>query len=364
MIAVMLAPSLCFAPLLADALRRRKGICPVTTRAGDAIFRGMTQLIITNGDSAAELLSAAGKSGTILPWRDVLHEGPIAGGLLEQCSALRAEYLAERFALDPAEVGAEFAARDAILRDHAAYDSVELWFEHDLYDQLQLIQILSFFADESRTEGLVLVQADDFLGRQTPATILDFTDRARPVTADELDLADFLWADLAMPLPEPVLRRLDEPADALPFAVPALHRFLEELPSPRNGLGRAEATALSGLTDGPQSAIDLFRRTIAAEEAAFMGDMSFFLMLHDLADAETPLIAGLDYLSSPIGPEERYGRPLSLTEAGRAVVSGEVDHVRLNGIDRWWAGTRLRGRTTWRYDRDAMTLISPQASAA
>jgi hypothetical protein len=167
-----------------------------------------------------------------------------------------------------------------------------------------------------------------------------------------------------MPLPEPVLRRLDEGIESLPFVGPALHRFLEELPSPRNGLNRTEATALSVLTDGPQSAIDLFRRTIAAEEAAFMGDMSFFLMLHDLADAETPLIAGLEYLSSPAADEERYGRPLSLTEAGRAVVTGEADHVRLNGIDRWWGGTRLKGRTTWRYDRDALTLISPQASAA
>ena len=85
-----------------------------------------------------------------------------------------------------------------------------------------------------------------------------------------------------------------------------------------------------------------------------MGDMSFFLMLHDLADAETPLIAGLDSAASPASEGERYSRPLSLTEAGRAVVVGEADHVRLNGVDRWWAGTRLKGRATWRYDRDAI----------
>jgi hypothetical protein len=324
----------------------------------------MTSLIITNGDSAAELLAAAGKEGTILPWRDVLHEGPIVGGGLAACSAVRAPYLAERFALDPAGVAAEFAGRDAILRDHAAFDEIELWFEHDLYDQLQLIQILSFFADEGRHDGLLLVQADDFLGRQTTETVLRFADGARAVSEENLDHADHIWADLAMPTPEPAMRRLDEPPDGLPFAIPALHRFLEELPSPRNGLCRTEATALSGLTDGPRSAIDLFRRTIAAEEAAFMGDMSFFLMLHDLADAETPLIAGLELLSSPVGDAERYRRPLSLTEAGRAVLAVEADHVRLNGVDRWWAGTRLKGRTTWRYDRDSMTLISPQASAA
>ncbi len=95
-----------------------------------------------------------------------------------------------------------------------------------------------------------------------------------------------------MPTPEPVMRRLDEPAGALPFATPALRCFLEELPRPRNGLSRTRNDRAFRDCDAPQSAIDLFRRTIAAEEAAFMGDMSFFLMLHDLADAETPLIAG------------------------------------------------------------------------
>ena len=37
----------------------------------------MTDLILTNGDSAGDVLAAAGKNGLILPWRDVLHEGPI-----------------------------------------------------------------------------------------------------------------------------------------------------------------------------------------------------------------------------------------------------------------------------------------------
>ena len=34
------------------------------------------------------------------------------------------------------------------MRAHADFDRIELWFEHDLYDQLQLLQILAFFADE------------------------------------------------------------------------------------------------------------------------------------------------------------------------------------------------------------------------
>lgn len=326
------------------------------------MFRAMTRLIITNGDSAGELLAQSGIEGDILPWRDVLHEGPIVAGGLEASSAVRAAFLAGRFGLEPGDVVAELAARDAVLGGHRSYEAVELWFEHDLYDQLQLLQILSFFADEGRTEGLHLVQADDYLGRQTPETILRFADRARAVDEDMLDAADMLWADLAMPTPESIVRRLDDPTDGLPFAVPALQRFLEELPAPDTGLGRTEATALSFLTEGAQSAIELFRRSIAAEPAAFMGDLSFFLMLHDLAESPQPLVAGL----SPLDEDDarRYERPLALTPAGRAVVASEADRVRLDGLDRWWAGTRLRGRTTWRYDRHTMNLISPQASAA
>lgn len=334
----------------------------MTSGGRDAIFPAMARLIITNGDSAGELLAATGIDGDILPWRDVLHEGPIVAGGLDASRAVRAAFLAGRFGLEPGDVAAELAARDAVIRAHGSYETVELWFEHDLYDQLQLFQILSFFADEGRTEGLHLVQADDYLGRQTPETILRFADRARAVDEDMLDAADMLWADLAMPTPESIVRRLDDLTDGLPFAVPALQRFLEELPAPDTGLGRTEAAALSFLTEEAQSAIELFRRSIATEAAAFMGDSSFFLMLHDLAESPQPLVAGL----SPLDEDDarRYERPLALTPLGRAVVAAEADRVRLDGLDRWWAGTRLRGRTTWRYDRHTMNLISPQASAA
>jgi hypothetical protein len=34
-------------------------------------------LIITNGDAAGELLRRATPGTEVLPWRDVLHEGPV-----------------------------------------------------------------------------------------------------------------------------------------------------------------------------------------------------------------------------------------------------------------------------------------------
>src|SRR5437868_13001321 len=119
----------------------------------------MPGLIITNGDSAADVLRQAGRTEAIMSWRDVLHEGPISSPDLEACTQTRLPYLAARFGLDEAEVRTEFGERDRILRRHRDFDAIELWFEHDLYDQLQLLQVLAFFAAEKRTEGVRLVQA-------------------------------------------------------------------------------------------------------------------------------------------------------------------------------------------------------------
>lgn len=321
----------------------------------------MAGLIITNGDVAADLLADAGRTGTILPWRDILHEGPIVGGPLETASVVRAPWLAARFRLDPAEVAATFAERDALMRRHADFDTVELWFEHDLYDQLQLVQVLSFFADEGRDDGLLLVQADDFLGAERPDTVLRFAERARAVGEDDLDAADFAWADLGMPTPEAIARRIEAPAEAMPFLVPALHRFLEELPAPTTGLGRTEAEMLAALAAGITSPLDLFRTVIGREEAAFMGDLSFFRLLEDLAVGAAPLVAGFPDRQAADGLAAAV---LSLTDTGKACLAGEVDQVALNGLDRWWGGTLLLGTDVWRYDRGAMRLVPPAGAGA
>ncbi len=325
----------------------------------------MAELVITNGDSAAELLRLAGREATVLPWRDVLHEGPITQGPLAAATAGRVAYLAARFRVDPVEVAADFAERDACLAAHNDFETIELWFEHDLYDQLQLVQVLAYFAGEAPRDGLILVQADDFLGSQTADTILAFADRARAVTTADLDCAAAVWADLGKPTPEPIAARLAGGDAPLPFLQPALKRFLEELPAPGSGLGRTEQTLLAAIAHGATWPPDLFHQVIAEEEAAFMGDWSFFHLIEDLAFCEVPLIVGL----APPAQGERDGErfrdvQLSLTMAGDDVLAGEEDHVALSGLNRWWAGTRLLGHSVWRYDREAGLLVPPRVSGS
>ena len=325
----------------------------------------MSVLTITNGDSAAGTLAEAGHPGTILSWKDILHEGPVPRGYgLTELSAIRVEYLAARLGVPAAEVAASFAARDAVMMRHREFARIEIWLEHDLYDQLQLLQILALFASERRDTGLLLVQADDFLGTQSAETILRFAALARPVSAPMLATARAIWDEFGDATPLAVSARVERgPVEGLPFMRPALIRMLEELPDSETGLGRVETTALRLLAERTSTGWELFRAVIAREEAAFMGDASFASILLDLARCEEKLISGLPEGREPLGNEdllELFALPLGLTEFGRSVLDGEADAIARNGIDRWWGGTHLVGRDCWRYDRDMGAVIAPR----
>lgn len=108
-------------------------------------------LIITNGDAAGELLRRSFAGAEVLPWRDVLHDGPVPlTHDLAELTAIRARYLAGRGWGEFARIEADLAARDRGLMHMASFDRVVLWFEHDLFDQLQLLQILDWFGEHPR----------------------------------------------------------------------------------------------------------------------------------------------------------------------------------------------------------------------
>ena len=105
---------------------------------------------ITNGGALAEKLRRWAGEPRLIVWHDILHEGPVPGGLpLEELTAIRGAWL-QANGYGPA---GKLVERDRQLRRLAARDSLWLWFEDDLYDQLQLLQVLNFIHEEGLTES-------------------------------------------------------------------------------------------------------------------------------------------------------------------------------------------------------------------
>src|SRR6185369_6885619 len=116
-------------------------ITPIFTIAIGAMLH------ITNGESVIHSFRASSITGSYLSWMDVLHDGPVPyTSTLEALSDLRAQALQKFRWGSYDEIRSAFAARDRALLDFQRHDEVVLWFEHDLFDQLQLIQILDWFS--------------------------------------------------------------------------------------------------------------------------------------------------------------------------------------------------------------------------
>jgi len=301
----------------------------------------------------------------VLPWRDVLHEGPVPlTDSHEELSETRADFLGRRNWEDRAALLENFKARDLGLAHHETFQSVTLWFEHDLYDQLQLIQILDWFAANPRGDGaLWLIQAMDFLGPQSAESITKFAKDRNPVSAAQLTLARTAWLAFRQPAPEAWAGLLTQDLSALPCLEQAVRRMLQELPAPGSGLSRTQHQILMAINEGVGEPRRLFGASQELEEAAFMGDWSFWGWLDGLASGSGRLIEGLEGYFSPALAEEEFkaylASPLRLNTLGLQVLAGGADYTKKAPIDRWVGGTHLTNDNLWRWDDETGALVAP-----
>jgi len=307
-------------------------------------------LHVTNGDSAAGSIRSLGLGGDVLPWRDVLHEGPVpAPATLDSLRPLRAQFLAG-YDAGATDVARELEHRDRRLEASALDDEVALWFEHDLYDQLQLAQILDSLAARGRPPctppRLTLVQSNDYLGCMDAARLRALWAERGEVADAQLEAARLAWSAFASADPRAIEGVLDDVA-ALPFMRAALIRHLEEFPAVDTGLSRTERQILETLAVGSRPFGELFHAAHhEREDPFFLGDTVFVAMLKTLAAGDDPLVE-MD--------EERA----RLTAAGGKVLAGARDRVAALGIDRWLGGVHLEGRDVlYRWDGRAQRIVA------
>jgi hypothetical protein len=277
--------------------------------------------------------------GDILTWLDVLHEGPVPAHLdPAELRRVRGVFLdAEWPSVAPAEM--KLAHRDAALE---SYDEIALWFEHDLFDQLQLIQILE------RVHGSVsnvsLISTDRYLGPMTGAELAALWPARHEVSEAEFELATEAWKAFCSPDPVAIESLLARDTSALPFLAGALRRHLQQFPWAEGGLSRTERQILQSALADKHNFGTLFAAEQRMEERIFMGDASLKRWIRGLTECRHQLLSVQDGV-------------YRVTNLGREALMGSVDHVRLNGINRWLGGVHLQGdETLWRWDEKAGRL--------
>jgi hypothetical protein len=324
-------------------------------------------LHVTNGESAADTLRQTALGGAVLAWRDTLHEGPVPALARQELLKTRARFLADCGWGSHQSLLASLERRDRQLLE-ALRDGlpVVLWFEHDLYDQLQLLDVLTLAHAEGTAPELIVIGS--FPGKPSFAGLGELTANEletlwpsrRAAAPAELDAAASAWAALRAPEPTPLVEWATRDTPQLPFLATALRRLLEELPSPADGLSRTERQALQTVAVGAQSPPSAFVAAQRLEDAPFLGDAWFYRALSSLGQGETRLVETGDGEPLPPPPPLGDGRQfaglgLKLTESGERTLRGDTDRVELLAIDRWIGGTHITPDNVWRWDGAALT---------
>ncbi|WP_154223265.1 DUF1835 domain-containing protein [Marinicella rhabdoformis] len=308
-------------------------------------------LNITNGDCAVDALSQAGVIGDILPWRDVLHIGPLLpGDLMGRFEQSRVLFLSQYFKLPASVVSEKFKSRHTLLNDLNQYQTIRLWFEHDLYDQLQLIQIVAFLAECCDPEQLRWVVTDHFIGPAQPSELHELFRFDRPVSKKCIKMAPKLWQALTddNPMSWSALDHVE--LSAWPFISQTLARLMAEFPDVNTGLSLTQWLLISALSTSPMSGATLFKAYNKLEWAQFMGDSVFEKELAALTTAKCPLL----FIKKDHGCWIK--NVFELTPLARDVMVGKKNHVKLNGIDRWIGGAHLKENSCWWFNNEVNQL--------
>ena len=263
-------------------------------------------LHVTNTDSTVEAIRAATRHNDVLPWRDVLHEGPTPANLtLEGMTDVRARFLADCGWAKYKEIRREMGGRDAAL---LSAQQMTLWFEHDLGDQLQLLQILSSLI--GRKADIQLICTSQYLGPMDSQQMTALWKQRLPVTPAQFSLAERAWAAFCSPDRADLDALLKENLSPMPFLADALRRHLDDFPSEDKSLSRTDRQILQAVQDGAQMPKKIFWAFQAKEQARFMTDAVLELHIKRMTKIRPSLL-------TPI--------PITLTETGRKALAGELN---------------------------------------
>jgi hypothetical protein len=310
-------------------------------------------LHVANGTSTTMTIEAARIPGAVSIWADPLHDGPVPGlltdeGLLE----VRARHLAGMDGSSFTDAVNELRAWRRMIAALDDYRELVLWYEHDLFDQLNLVHLLTWIRDRLPSTKMVsLICIDSFpgrptfkgLGELTPRELAPLLDSRKSVTDGQYALAQRAWRAFREPTPEPLDRLRHSDTASLPFLAAALTRFLQEYPWTSDGLSRSERRLLQLAAAGSLTLASAFPQMDEGQRAYYVSDTSLNELADGLAETSPALLTTSD--------SEGLHRTVTITDTGRGVLAGALDRVATCGLDRWFGGVHLQsGSEMWRWE--------------
>lgn len=243
-------------------------------------------LHITNGDSTTNYLKSLKFEGEFITWREMLCEGKTSIDVgSESFWKTRFEFLKSSYKVTK-KTFIDFTLKEyRNLCQKSEQKEIVLWFEYDLFCQINMIAIISWLKRYRKGEKITLVCSGDVegsavklgLAELNKKQILEHFKNRIELSQDDIEYADYVWQLYCSdsPLRLETVNQFN-PANPFYYLDDALQTHLQRFPSIENGLNNVENYILK-IADQttPKSKHDLVSDLIKNQEILGFGDLQY-----------------------------------------------------------------------------------------
>ncbi|MFS4491803.1 DUF1835 domain-containing protein [Maribacter sp. 2308TA10-17] len=210
-------------------------------------------LHITNGDSFTQRLDSLKLKGDVITWREMLCEGQTLTNVgSESFWKARFEFLNKNYKVTKSSFIEKTLKEYRSLCNHKQQDQIVLWFEYDLFCQVNMLAVISWLKSHRKYAEISLVcsgKEDDTdnlyaLNDLNDEQLLKLYENKVVLSQDDIEYADYVWQLYCSDNPMRLENLTDFKNYKFDYLSDAITAHLQRFPSIKNGLNAMENNIL------------------------------------------------------------------------------------------------------------------------
>ncbi|NNL07738.1 MAG: DUF1835 domain-containing protein [Croceitalea sp.] len=275
-------------------------------------------LHITNGDAFTSKLKTLPIKGDIITWREMLCEGKTLSTVgSETFWKTRFEFLNKNYKVSKSWFVEKTLKEYRSLCNHKQQDQIVLWFEYDLFCQVNMLAVISWLKTHRRHAEISLVCSGNMEGTDkqyglnelSEDQLLELYKNKVVLSQDDIEYADYVWQLYCSDNPIRLENLQDYDNYQFEYLADAMHAHLKRFPSIKNGLNDIENMVLSiAAKNKPTSKKDFMGQILNQQGAYGYGDTQYERILTTIK----PLFSSFN--------------PVRLTKKGKDVLGQKTNY--------------------------------------
>lgn len=275
-------------------------------------------LHITNGDSLTNRLKSLELKGDIITWREMLCEGKTLTNVgSETFWKTRFEFLNKNYKVSKQWFVEKTLKEYRSLCNHKQQDQIVLWFEYDLFCQINMLAVISWLKTHRKYAQISLVCSGDEdetdkmygLNELTDEQLLQLFENRTILKQDDIEYADYVWQLYCSDNPIRLENLTDFKNYQFDYLSEAIKAHLKRFPTIKNGLNEIENHILQLTLDKqPKTKRELLSTVLSDQGVYGFGDTQY------------------ERIITSLKPLYNSFNPVKLTKKGKDILEGKTSY--------------------------------------